>query len=268
MKGGLVPTDLTITHNTFSNGWSYDQHPDGIVIQGPNCCGNTDRVVIKDNTITNFTQGIYVDCFTGSCSNIDIENNVVHEEDAYSYGGNSTAMNGIVIHSENIGPITTRIYNNTVDVKQVPFYVSQPVAGNNIEFKNNLLISQDMSILELAGTLTMDYNYYASAACAGSLIRYNGTNGAGGTIYSFASFVANTPHEDHGLCTTSAVLSMPTNYIPDADANSIGRGVDLSAVFTTDRAGALRVVPWDIGAYEFSEAPSPPTKFFRRRFQP
>ncbi len=265
MQDGIVVdgTDITITNNTFNDGWDKSHiHPDGIVVQGPNCCGITNRVLIQGNTVKNFTQGIYIDCFSGDCLNIDVFNNVVREEVGYTYNGITPAMNCISPDSENVGQITLRVYNNVLDCRQLSFYTSRPKAINTIDMKNNLIYLNGSAPIYVAAGSTIDYNYYVSAICNdGFQINYQGN------WYSFPSFVAGTPHEDHGLCSTSAALSMPTTYIPDADANTIGRGADLSAVFTTDKAGTARSVPWDIGAYEFGGAAVPTPKFFKRRFQ-
>lgn len=266
LQDGLVTdgTDLTITNNSLSDGWDFDGHPDGIVIQGPTTGGvHTDRVLIQGNTITNFTQGIYIDCFSGDCLNIDVLNNVMHEDAAFSYGGDSTAMTCISPDSENVGRITLRVYNNVFDCLQLPFYTSRPLGTNTTDIKNNIIYNNGSAPIYVSAGSTIDYNYYVSAICGdGFQIFYQGN------WYSFASFVAGTPHEYHGLCTTTAVLSLPSTYIPDADANSIGRGADLSAVFTNDKAGTTRGIPWDIGAYEFGSAPAPTPKYFHRRLQP
>lgn len=42
------------------------------------------------------------------------------------------------------------------------------------------------------------------------------------------------------------------DYTLQASSTAIGAGTDLSAQFTTDRAGTTRTVPFDIGAYEFT----------------
>jgi hypothetical protein len=257
LEDGLVTSgaNLTITNNTLSDGWSYDNHPDAIVVQGTDYGSSTNGVVISNNTIKNFTQGIYIDCFSADCLNISIYNNVVYEQDPFQYGGSTTTMNCLVIDSENVGTITAVVYNNTFDCQQLSVYYLRAKAANTLTIKNNI-ITLSISSLESTGTVTMDYNYYVYAACGSKILDYGGAN------YSFTGF-QGIGKEANGLCTTSATLSMPSTYIPDSDANSIGRGTDLSGVFTTDRAGTTRAAPWDIGAYEYvsgaAVASPPPT---------
>lgn len=248
MEDGLVTQGINvlIEDNYIHDGWCYDCHPDGIVIQG-RASGqpDTDTVTIRRNRIENFNQNIYIDCFSGPCTNVLIYNNISTETAAYSYGAATEATVCMIVDTEGVGPITVEIYNNVCDTLFLGIRWLSPTAGSSFVMKNNIIFATPSNIDSALSTL--DYNYYVMASCGSdTAIDWSGV------FYTFAGFVSATTQEDHGLCTTSATLSMPATYIPDANANSIGRGVDLSGVFTTDMAGNTRSVPWDMGAYQYN----------------
>ncbi len=250
MEDGLVTQgrNIVIENNNIHDGWCYDCHPDGIVIQS-RASGqpDTDTVTIRGNTIQNFNQNIYIDCFTGPCTNINIYNNISTETSAYEYGAFTDATVCMVIDSEGVGAITATVYNNICDTLFLGIRWLTPMTGSSLVMKNNLIFNTPSNIDSTNATL--NYNYYVMPSC--------GSDTAidwGGVFYTFSGFVAATANEDNGLCTTSATLSLPANYIPDSNANTIERGEDLSGVFTTDKAGNTRSSPWDIGAYEFVDS--------------
>ncbi len=271
MEDGLVTqgADILIENNVFHDGWSFDNHPDGIVIQG-NLLGDlsTDNVTIRNNTIYNFTQTIYIDCFAvagftpahPTCTNINIYNNILYETASYKYGAFPAGASAIclIVDSEGAGIYSVGIYNNVLDCKFLAMRWLSPQAGSTFVAKNNLIFTAPSTIA--TGGATLDYNYYVMPS-GDTAVQW------GATSYTFAGLVAATTQEDHGLNTTTATLSMPATYIPDANANSIGRGVDLSAIFTTDYSGAIRSAPWDIGAYEFASSPDIPRASRRRLLQ-
>ena len=87
-----------------------------------------------------------------------------------------------------------------------------------------------------------DYNLYFGTGS--SSISYGGTSACA----SVASF------EAHSLCSDPLFVSTSTPYVATnfkvrTGSLALGRGLNLSAMFTTDYAGAARVVPWDIGAF-------------------
>ena len=59
----------------------------------------------------------------------------------------------------------------------------------------------------------------------------------------FVSYAPNAVNNDFHLATNDLVAN--------------GKGVDLSAYFTTDKDGTVRTPPWSIGAYQASSAPPP-----------
>jgi hypothetical protein len=267
LEDGIVVngSNIVIENNVVRDGWAYDTHPDGIVIQGggDRFGGNTRNVTVSRNTVINFTQGIYFDCiFTPISGSNLIANNVIYEK-AYTYGSMSPAMSAIVLDGEALGgaagyPISAGIYNNTIDSHLLGVYTARLVPGNNIAIKNNIRLNPRYGGFLMA-TLPeghiVDYNYYSGGD--------NQPIVWGGTPFTLQIFKSATGQE---LNSRTGTVSLNPDYTVTGSSDSLGRGLNISTTFTTDRAGITRpsgTVPWDMGAYVFAgineTAPAPPT---------
>lgn len=177
---------------------------------------------------------------------------------------------------------TVNIYNNSIwEWYNLPLEITDQGTGRPVQtvrFKNSIIktssLNENSLIISLAedyrlptNTLSTrfdcDYNAYESA---------NTNNAFWGTFPQPGLTIARA----HGLdahSTTNAVLWANTAYAingPTPQLNDLhltsgssarATGVNLSAVFTTDFAGATRTVPWDMGAYLFGGNPPGPQLF-------
>jgi len=265
LEDGLVVsgTHLNIQNNLLHDGWSYDSHPDAIVVQGDgDRNGNhTSNVVVQQNVIYNFTQGIYFDAIHNSLDGPNaIINNVVYETSSFRYGGVSAKMNCLVIDGESLTgpawPISVTIANNTLDCRQLQAYVLRGAAsGSNISFKNNLFIRPSFTAIYIASTsgVTIDYSYYSDSTS--TPLKW------GSTPYSLPAFTGAGLGEAHAA---SGSAGLNSDYSLDPTSDVVSRGVNLFSLFTQDRIGTIRPSTgnWDIGAYQLSSAemhPLPPT---------
>jgi len=271
LEDGLVTqgTNINIENNIFRDGWSYDSHPDAIVVQGG---GNgssgvdtaTSNVRVHRNTVYNFTQGVYFDCIVSPISgNNWIVNNVIYEK-GYSYGGVTSAMNGIVLDGEQLSgsagyTINVLIYNNILNANQLHLYSLRQVAGSSILIKNNIFVDPPYGAVNLSsnGGVILDYNYYSEGDK--SPIKW------GSTIYALTNFKSAIGQETHSIAGTA---NLNADYTQNSSSDSRSRGLNLSDIFTVDKAGqsrSLGVTAWDMGAYTSTSLsstnppPAPPT---------
>ncbi len=138
------------------------------------------------------------------------------------------------------------LYNNSMilDANTNYFLYSNGVGTLTVE--NNAIVGSSTYAYTVGATVPVttfisDYNDF-----------YNWTGGSsfavvGASNYTYTQFKA-IPQEAHGL-NTSPLFVSSTDLHLQAGSPLIGQGVNLSAVFTTDAAGAVRTVPWDMGAY-------------------
>lgn len=157
-----------------------------------------------------------------------IYNNVVYD------CGNQAAVQ-IDTGGAHTATIGARIYNNTLVHLSQTIRVVERGTGpyGTLDVRNNLLITSGLPV-----------------ACCNP-----GAGNANIINYTFSSNVVYTASVAAGFGFTSANYYAPTLSF-GAYRNS---GVDFSAIFTTDRLGVTRTVPWDIGAYEFVGLTPPST---------
>jgi hypothetical protein len=269
LQDGIVVTgdDGTITDCLLEDGWQFDGHPDAIVIQGDGTVGGSSsggahRWTIARNRIVNFgSAGIYPDAIWGDLLDIVIINNTMTETPSFRYGGNANKMNCMDLHGENAAGnpgwnLGIKVYNNVFDCGQVQLKLTDQLAGNDIEIRNNIFINPNYSYAiysdqsDTAGFgISANYNYYAGGDTV--MARWNNV------AVNFATFQGSPYNQEaNGLrvaSTTTLDLTDVANYdyTPKATSDSNNRGVDLSATFTTDFLGLTRAAPWDMGAYEY-----------------
>lgn len=263
LQDGIVVsgTNILIQDNQLLDGWQYDGHPDGIVVQGDgDDIGNpTDTVEISRNIVKNWTQGIYIDAIHDPITNVKVVNNLMYETSDYRYGGSANKMNCLSLDGENIGGsaayvLEVEISNNLMECGQIDLLLARLVVGSTIPIQNNIFIGPGFtgaiysaSADTAALGVSANYNYYASAD--GSPIRWNNTG------ISLATFSGTYGQDVNRRAATTTVLDLTNiasnDYTPKATSDNIDRGTDLSASFTTDILGNTRTGTWDMGPYEY-----------------
>lgn len=261
LNDGIVVSgrNISITDNYLHDGFAYDGHPDGIVIQGDgDWSGNTTQdFTIARNRIKNFSQGIFVDAIHKRIDGANLIASNIIWEDGFSYIG-ADGMNAILISGECITGVcdetspsdnylvSVDIYNNTIDTRQQQIAVGRQAVGSVIRIKNNILIAPGFTRgldFTLTTGITVDYTYYAGANA--TPINWGGVN------YSLAAFQSGTGQEAHARSGLVGTLNLDANYFEQVTSDSIGHGEDLSSTFTYDIDGGTRSAPWDMGADQF-----------------
>jgi len=159
--------------------------------------------------------------------------------------------------------------NNTIDATTFGLRIFQDVEGTTLtisssEISNNIFYGSDPShmLIHEAGTGTVTYtkaglSVYSNVFYNPDAVGYNASDDGGGPYDTAADL--NT-----GTSFTGNTNSQPTftNYaggdyaLSSSDTAAKTAGKDLSAIFTVDRLGLTRTVPWSIGAYEYVETGS------------
>lgn len=258
LEDGIVATgtDLIFRRLTMHDGCSFDNHPDAIVIQGDGdrSGAQTARVEISASRIGNFSQLIYIDAIhnpigSGVGNQVKVFNNVLYESSAYRYGGSANKVNCAVFDGEGLSgssayPVFIDFYNNTLDCKQLHMYGSRLFTGSVINIKNNVFLNLGFTGLYFPTNsgVTLDYNYYSGADA--TPFNWNGTNRSLASFKTFAS-----PQEANSAVGTA---NLNTDYSEKSVSDTIGRGLVLSSIFTTDFNGTTRSTPWDIGAFQIA----------------
>ncbi len=267
LEDGMVVTgtDIVIDNNYVHDGFSTGNHADGIVVQGdgpiaPSGSQPTQNITITRNRVTNFTQGIYIDCIHNSIiGNNLMANNIVWEQSNFRDTGQANKMNALDIDGEQLSGaagfnVNFKVYNNIWDARQLLVRVNRTVPGNQIEFKNNLFVDCTFTefFADAPNGVTMDYNYWTGNNVNETVIKWGTTN------YTLAAFKVATGQETHSrTMVTNATLGVTDvnnfNYTPLVTSDNRNRGVDLSAFVSTDILGIPHAgnLPFDIGAYEF-----------------
>lgn len=269
LQDGLVVsgTNIIIRGNQLLDGWQYDGHPDGIVVQGDgDDAGNpSDTIEISRNIVKNWTQGIYIDAIHNPITNVKVINNIVYETAAFRYGGEANKMNCIVLDGENIGGsaaylLQVEVSNNLLDCRQIALLLSRIFTGSTIPIKNNIFVSPGFTgaIYSAAADtaalgVSANYNYYASADA--SPIRWNNT---AMSLATFSGTHSQDINRRTGTTTTLDLTNISANdYTLKATSDNIDYGTDLSSSFTTDFSGNTRSGTWDMGPYEYGAGSSP-----------
>jgi hypothetical protein len=252
LEDGLVlsGTNLNIENNTLHDGWSYDNHPDAVVVQGDgDRLGNhTANVKVWRNTIYNFTQGVYFDAIHNPLEGTNlIADNVIYETSNFRYGGKANTMNAIVLDGENISggngyTVAANVYNNTIDSRQLQVYSLRQVSGSAITITNNIFVSPFYTALYLQSNagLVLDYNYYSQGDS--TPIKWGATN------YSLSAFKAAALGEGNSR---SGTVGLNSDYTETSTSDSVNHGTS-SSLFSVDRMNTPRPQgsAWDMGAFE------------------
>lgn len=255
LEDGIVVsgTNLIVDNNEILDGWAYDTHPDGIVVQGDgDRNGNLpDRITISRNTVKNFSQGIYVDPIRISAiTNVLIANNLVYQTSNFRYGGRA-AMNGMTFNGKRIGgelPYATldlKVHNNTIETKQFLLYVLRTSSESTIDISNNIFVAPPYAGVNARSVSGIKLNHNCYIGGVSKPIAW------GETAYTFPAFQSLIGQETESLVDP---VSLNSDYTPKSQTNCNGRGANLSAYFQVDRAGKARQLSphsWDIGAFSY-----------------
>jgi len=174
---------------------------------------------------TNSPTSTYV-YFQGVHNDVMVYNNVFEITDGLK--GPNDGILVFQVYTTNI-----KIYNNTFDGPDTGYNTAvHTSASPSVEAKNNIIININRGFYlagDLGDSAHFDYNVYGADVSAD---RDSGPNSSIGTD-----------------------PTLDANFVPTvADAVARNQGLNLSAYFTTDKDGNTRVVPWDIGAYEYESA--------------
>ncbi len=249
--------NITVEGNLVHDLDNIAVHSDGIVVQSPwhkTYGANTSNIVIRDNTLYDCTQHIYIDSWGNSDTNVagvTIANNVLYVTDRsfYQTGVNFDKSRGNVSN--------VRIYNNTFSgfetsgngLRVTPRVNSATYSDFHV--KNNLFSGSALAI-ELAVTnLVLDHNLYYRPTQ--NIIYFLGTY-----YSSLSAFKAAVGSETNGVSGNPVLTSA---YSPGPGSAAAAAGVGPSSdgnVPTTDKARVPRSGPTSsIGAYEYVGSPPP-----------
>jgi hypothetical protein len=237
-------------------------HNDGIQSTGGNgAIGNLGQVynftirnniIVHSNSGTSHKQHIYLEYETQGY--VRIYNNVL-------YTTSATGSNMMSIFNKGYGTQgTTEIYNNTLYANNavaalivVDNGAPYPKIKNNIGYINN----STGSCLWLQGAVTpsdIDYNIWQKPSDSNSLRDSSGSK-------TFAQW-KTAGYDAHGYWSNPSFASTsayPYDLSVQIGSPAMDHGINLSSLFTTDKMGNTRTVPWGIGAYSYpSDGLAPP----------
>ena len=248
ISGGQCTTAVSNLFSTYyvTNDTEW-QHGDGWQNLGGSWCQ------ITANTFENFgNYSIYWELF-GSCTNIQVHNNVFRNSEVYPNSNGTpvgvaigpqgvsgkTFSNFIVANNSfsdffgraaiTIGQVTTTntyitcliVNNAAINSDPLEFYNSSASVANT--YTNGVFIGYNKSDPRTDGSATFNIGQMVSPG--------------GGTTFSFTSWTKLSAANDL--------------HITGADTAAKDVGFDLSSYFTTDADGNTRSGTWDIGAFEY-----------------
>ena len=274
---------LTIRNSSFHDYWQHDEgtwtgydewpHTDGIFFRSDYSgitYGTNNNIHGNAFYSTNGTGKGTADIYITEGPSVNIYNNTL----AWSKKGRIVYLNNSFNPSN---PQVVNIFNNsfvvtynsaisiegpgwnglTAQVKNNAFYDTQTGSGNNFL----IYISTTNSLL---GVL-FDYNIYKSFNTGSKYIYYNGGE------HDVASINASSKKwETNGISSDPLYVNLGSASAPlsadlrlQSSSPAIDEGLDLSAYFTTDKAGNARGATWDLGAYEYAVSGSAFTRSIR-----
>lgn len=155
-----------------------------------------------------------------------------------------------------------KIYNNTVTGVEYGMYINYYAPSNQIY--NNTFFRCNYGIYE--GDLDYGGDLFAGQMIANNIFDHI-TNGVfrwintrtishltNNLVYSSGTLHTGTAYTETGTVTDNPSMTDPATgvFTLNSDSAAINAGVDLSSMFTTDKAQVTRVGAFDIGAYEYS----------------
>lgn len=230
----VAASDSSYLNNEIYNiAWSGDGsvHPD--IWQTISDGSTSKNVLIEGNYVHDFSNA--------QVGNTEMTGSNVSD---WTWRNNVFANAGtLYIHTAN-----QKFYNNTYyrtgasGQSAILMYCDGLGCGNGAEFKNNIFIQDsNQGCFAISGgspTYTYDYNMSALSGTYGTKSCTVGAHGITSGNPRFAVVSNNC-------------ISTACDFHIGATSVAIGAGTVLSG-YTTDKAGATRSIPWDLGAYEYN----------------
>jgi hypothetical protein len=256
-------TGLTITGNNISDAYVWDTsadvfHHNGVMVYGTGSSTTLNNLVIASNYIygnmgANETGHIFLDPTgnpLGNMPNVLIYNNIL-----VSNSSNGPANGYITIGH---GITGAGVYNNTISGNGQGAYALD-VVGAMVE--NNVIVGAytGEEVDQGQASKGSQYNVFYSLTGGSQSMCYNGT--CYPTVVTWNSGTGFDPLPP----TTTANPNLTGSYMLGSGSSAIGAGINLTSLgiagLDTDNAGVSRPAtgPWDIGAYQYSAGPQPPT---------
>jgi hypothetical protein len=251
----MVATGVNIYRNEVTNwnNWAdvnATYHTDGIIMYSNGAGGSITANVYANyfhgdlgggtgpNAVTTFI------CFGGNSigsafNNILVNNGASIYDGLIFVGGWVRPQDGITIYNNTIVGLSgdSCVYTGG------PSDYTDP----SITIKNNIIQGCTSAIALGSNSwtpITSDYNIFYKV----THIAANNTGpGPPNYVNTLATWQGSPYNHDTHSSTSKPLLTK--NYTISANSPAAGVGLNLSAYFTTDYAGTIRTVPWDIGAY-------------------
>ena len=162
---------------------------------------------------------------------------------------------GIAIGYGTIGSSRNQIYNNVVYNNNygitVGAYASSAPTDNVVQ--NNIVMNNAARGISICGTYS---GFCAAYPPDGTIIQYNLLYGNG-----FANAIlnegTNSTISNNTIADPKLINAAGGDFYLQSISPAINTGADLSSTFTTDFFGATRVLPFDIGAFEYGGTVTP-----------
>jgi hypothetical protein len=231
--GAIVGTSFSDYGLLFENNWMSEtggctdpgKHGQGVQL----CYNNASRYTIFRNNVFRNILGTGIIAFMdGASSHKDslIYNNLFYATDPkwYNSPGSICCWSGNI---SNVQVLNCSFYSLSTggETAQIRF-VGSGTTSNAV--KNCIWENSNFTTSHAGVDFQLDNGYY---------------NNTGAGVPS------GTPGQVNGVATTFTTPASG-DFTIKSGGYAIGVGVDLSAIFTTDKVGATRYTPWDIGAYE------------------
>ena len=234
-------------------------HSDGIIAEPSAQPGNpSDRIIIRYNTISDCLQNMYIDSYyygEGSKGITDVQ---VYYNNVYKVDYTND-VHGIHFHANDGGPspITgVKAYNNTIAYK-TPASGDTGLSFNSVtdgDARNNILYNACLLKFNNADMHYCDYNSYYRTD-SGDIISWEENS-----FTSLNTFrTANPTYETHGQQTNPSFIDISAaNHKLQNSSPCIDKGADVN-LNRDIKGNPVSIGFVDMGAFEFSKKPNPPT---------
>jgi len=271
-----IVVDIHDNEMTDWDVWDYPYHGDGLIVYANSATNSSYSGKFYNNYVHGnlgyYSPSGYLGCGCGG-DNFLIYNNLFVCEDpdrggscmvVYNAGGcTNTTDDGT---DDGYQPINTTFLNNTAigagsqSAELLALKVARALtishgSGNYMTVKNNIFKHYNHALHDTTSNNyggfdhidgDVDYNlYYDLYAYSGGQRPLRDDDASYDDDPTLAIFYSTYGQEEHGI---SNDPNLDTNYYPTDSSLSVG--TDLSVIFTTDKAGATRSIPWTLGAYQ------------------
>jgi hypothetical protein len=252
-------TNIIVESNLIHGLVNLDWHSDGITVEPSAQPGNpSDRIIIRYNTIYDCLQCIYISSYYYGEGSTGITNVEVYYNNIYKLNY-TRDIHGIHFHANNDGPSPingVKVFNNTVAYK-LPVSGDTGLSFNAVtdgDARNNILYNATLLKFNSADVRCCDYNSYYRTD-GGDIISWEENS-----FTSLNAFrAANPTYENHGQQTNPLFVSISAaNHKLQNSSPCIDKGADVN-LSRDIKGNPVSVGSVDMGAFEFSKKPNPPT---------